>query len=115
VRNRTPQSGLIHHSDHGSQYTALAFGKRLREAKILGSMGTVGDALDNAMAESFFATLQTELLDRRAWSTRQQLRSQVFEYIEVFYNRRRRHSALAYLSPDAHEQKWYSEKLAVSA
>ena len=102
---RRPDHGLIHHSDHGAQYTALAFTKRLEQAGILGSMGTVGDALDNAMAESFFATLQVELLDRNRWPTRKALASAIFTYIEVFYNRRRRHSALGYLSPDEYERK----------
>lgn len=99
VWNRRPAGGVIHHSDHGAQYTSLVFGRRLQEAGILGSMGTVGDALDNAVAESFYATLQTELLDRQSWPTRPRLRSAIFEYIEVFYNRRRRHSTLGYLSP----------------
>lgn len=71
VWNRQPSPGLVHHSDHGSQYTSLAFGQRLEKVGILGSMGTVGDALDKAVAESFFATLQVELLDRQRWSTRQ--------------------------------------------
>lgn len=97
--NRQPDEGLIHHSDHGSQYTSLAFGQGLELAGVLGSMGSVGDALDNALAESFFATLQTELLDRYAWPTRQSLRSAIFEFIHVFYNRQRRHSTLGYLSP----------------
>jgi putative transposase len=101
--NRQPPEGVIHHSDHGSQYTSLVFGAKLEEAGILGSMGSVGDALDNALAESFFATLQTELLDRYDWPTRQSLRSAIFEFIEVFYNRRRRHSSLGYLSPEAFE------------
>jgi len=70
VSNRRPAPGLIHHSGHGSQYTSLAFSQRLQEAGILGSMGSVGDALDNAIAESFFATLQTELLNQRYWPTR---------------------------------------------
>ncbi len=102
--NRKPEESLVHHSDHGSQYTSLAFGERLEQAGILGSMGTVGDALDNAVAESFFATLQTELLDRYAWPTKQGLRSAMFEFIEVFYNRQRRHSSLGYLSPYAFER-----------
>jgi putative transposase len=102
--NRKPEEDLIHHSDHGSQYTSLAFGKKLEQAGLLGSMGTVGDALDNAVAESFFATLQTELLDRYSWPTKQGLRSAIFEFIEVFYNRQRRHSTLGYLSPDAFER-----------
>jgi len=98
--------GVIHHSDHGSQYTSLAFGKTLREAGLVGSMGSVGDANDNAMAESFFATLKTELLDRQRWMTRMQLRAAIFDYIEVFYNRRRRHSALGHLSPIEFERRW---------
>lgn len=104
--NRRPGPGLIHHSDHGAQYTSLVFTRRLQETGILGSMGTVGDALDNAVAESFFATLQTELLDRRSWPTRQALSSAIFAYVEGFYNRRRRHSALGYLSPAEFERKW---------
>jgi putative transposase len=106
VRNRRPGGDVIHHSDHGSQYTSLAFGQRLTEAGLVGSMGTVGDALDNAVAESFFATLQTELLDRSAWSTRSVLRMALFEYIEVFYNRQRRHSTLGHLAPLEFEALW---------
>src|SRR5690606_17493166 len=82
VWNRRPDPGVIHHSDHGSQYTSLAFRKTLREAGLVGSMGSVGDAYDNAMAESFFATLKTELLDRLRWMTRMQLRAAIFDYIE---------------------------------
>jgi transposase InsO family protein len=102
--NRQPEEGVIHHSDHGSQYTSLAFGQGLEQAGVLGSMGTVGDPWDNAVAESFFATLQTELLDRYSWPTRQSLRSAMFEFIHVFYNRQRRHSSLAYLSPSDFER-----------
>ncbi len=98
-RRPSAGSGLIHHADHGCQYTSWVFGQRLRAAGILGSMGTVGDALDNAMAESFFASLQVELLDRRRWDTRNQLAQAIFEWIEVFYNPVRRHSALDYHSP----------------
>ena len=109
--NRQPEQGVIHHSVpegpseayHGSQYTSLAFGQRLEQAGVMGSMGNVGDALDNAVAESFFATLQTELLDRYDWPTRQSLRSALFEFIHVFYNRQRRHSTLGYLSPSEFE------------
>lgn len=100
---RQPGAGLVHHSDHGRQYASLVFGEKLEEAGILGSMGSVGDALDNALAESFFATLQTELLDRCSWSTRAQLQSAIFAFIEVFYNRQRRHSSLGYLSPQQFE------------
>jgi putative transposase len=89
----------VHHADHGTQYTSWAFGQRLRQAGLLGSMGTVGDALDNAVAESFFATLQTELLDRHHWTSRRQLAQAIFEWIEVFYNQQRRHSTLGMLDP----------------
>lgn len=100
-----PTAGqTVHHSDHGTQYTSWAFGQRLRHAGLLGSMGTVGDALDNAVAESFFATMQTELLDRRQWDTRKQLAHAIFEWIEVFYNRQRRHSTLDMLAPVTYKQ-----------
>lgn len=110
--NRRPEAGLVHHSDHGSQYTSLAFGTRLEEAGIVGSMGRVGDALDNAMMESFFATLQTELLDRQVWLTRAQLRSAIFEFVEIFYNRRRRHSSLGYVSPEVFERRYALQQAA---
>jgi transposase InsO family protein len=106
IARRKPASGLIHHSDRGSQYTSLGFTQRLRETGILGSMGRAGSAFDNALAESFYATLQTELLDRRRWQTRAELKLAIFEYIEGFYNRRRRHSALGYLSPEEFERRW---------
>ncbi len=83
-------AGLIHHADHSIQYTSWTFGQRLRKAGLLGSMGTVGVALDNAMAESFCGTLQLELLDRRTWETRRELAQAIFEYIEVFYSPDRR-------------------------
>lgn len=105
VRSRRPSEGVIHHSDHGAQYTSLAFTKRLQEAGLVGSMGTVGDALDNSPAESFYATLQTELLNRGQWPTRRSLTTAIFSFIEGFYNRKRRHSALGYLSPDEYERK----------
>ena len=103
---RSPVADTVHHSDHGAQYTSLAFGETLIAAGLKGSMGRVGDAYDNAVAESFFATLQTELLDRRSWPTRQLLRSAIFDYIECFYNRQRRHSTLGYLSPEDYERRW---------
>jgi putative transposase len=105
VWNRRPQN-VIHHSDHGSQYTSVLLGKTLRAAGIKQSMGSIGDAYDNAMAESFFATLQTELLDRRKWPTRRSLATAIFEYIEVFYNRKRRQSSLGYLCPQHFEEQW---------
>ena len=81
------------------QYTSFACGRTLREAGIAQSMGSRGDAYDNALAESFMSTLKTELIDRRSWPTRQQARTAIYDYIEGWYNPRRRHSALGYLSP----------------
>ncbi len=103
---RRPGPGGIHHSDRGSQYASLAFGQRLREAGLLGSMGSRGDCFDNALAESFFATLECELLARQHFPTRNAARLALFEYIEGFYNTHRRHSALGYLSPAAYERRW---------
>jgi putative transposase len=96
---------VIHHSDQGSQYTSLAFGTRCREAGVRPSMGSVGDAYDNAMAESFFATLECELLDRHRFKTHAEAKMAIFEFIEGFYNLRRRHSALGYLSPADFERR----------
>jgi putative transposase len=97
---RRPALGTIFHSDHGSLYVAWAFGRRLRDAGLLASKGSVGDALDNAVAESFFAPMQTELLDRHPiWDSRTQLTNAMFEWIEVFYNRQRRHLTLDYTTP----------------
>ncbi len=104
VSRRKPGPGLIHHSDRGAQYALVAFSDRLREAGILPSMGSVGDAYDNAMAESFVATLKTELLHRQAWPTRDIARAAIFEYIECFYNPHRRHSSLGYTSPIEYER-----------
>ena len=104
VAVRKPRA-VIHHSDHGSQYTSLAFCKRCREAGVRPSMGSVGDAYDNAMAESFFATLECELLDRQRFKTHADARSAVFAFIEGFYNPRRRHSALGHLSPAEFERR----------
>ncbi|MEA2511576.1 MAG: putative transposase [Thermomicrobiales bacterium] len=103
---RRPAPGSIHHSDQGSQYASLAFGQRLREAGLLGSMGSRGDCFDNALAEGFFATRECELLARQRFPTRNAARLALFEYIEGFSNTRRRHSALGYLSPAAHERRW---------
>jgi putative transposase len=96
--------GVIHHSDQGSQYTSIEFGHRCREAGVRPSMGSVGDAYDNAMCESFFATLECELLDRRRFKTQAEARTAVFEFIEGFYNPRRRHSSIGYLSPIDYER-----------
>ena len=103
IYNRRPQPGLIHHSDRGSQYTSVEFGSRLKEAGLLPSMGSVADAYDNSMAESFVSTLKRELIHRHSWPSRQTARTAIFEYIEGFYNTRRRHSALGNLSPSEYE------------
>jgi putative transposase len=105
IAQRQPGAGLIHHSDHGCQPTSFAYGRRLAASELVASMGNVGDALDNAVAESFFATLECELLDRYDWPTRQALRTAVFDFLEVFYNRQRRHSTLDYRTPVDHEHQ----------
>ncbi len=109
MANRRPAPGLVHHSDHGTQYTSLTFGRRCLEAGVIPSMGTVGDAYDNAMAEAFFATLETELLMRQTFPHRGAARLAVFDYIEGFYNPHRRHSALGYLSPAEFERRWWEQ------
>jgi putative transposase len=110
IARRKPTPGLVHHSDGGVQYTSLSFGKRLEDEGFVPSMGRVGSAYDNALAESFVATLKTELLYRRSWPTRQVARTAIFEYIEGFYNTRRRHSALGYLSPAEFEEVRLGER-----
>jgi putative transposase len=112
VAHRRPGPGVVHHSDHGCQYTSLAFGRRVREAGVVQSMGSVGDCFDNAVAESFFATLECELFDRHTWPTRRQLRVETFDFIEGFYNQRRRHSTLGYLSPANYEAQWRAARQA---
>jgi putative transposase len=103
LQQRRPQ-GVIHHSDRGSQYTALAFGQRCLEMGVQPSRGAVGSAYDNAMAESFFATLECELLDRRRFRTQAEARVAIFRYIEGWYNPHRRHSSLDLLSPINYER-----------
>ena len=101
---RNPDVGLIYHTDRGVQYTALSFSKRLDEAGIVASMGRVGSALDNAISESFVASLKCELLHRHRFLSREAARTAVFDYIEGFYNGVRRHSSLGYLSPTDYEE-----------
>jgi transposase InsO family protein len=105
LHQRKPVAGLIHHSDHGVQYTSIEFGRTLRTSSVVAAMGSIGDAFDNAMAESFFATLKEEMIYRRAWPTRHELEIEVFSFIEGFYNPLRRHSRLGNLSPAAYEQQ----------
>ena len=107
---RNPDVGLIHHTDRGVQYTALSFSKRLEEAGIVASMGRVGSALDNAISESLVASLKCELLlHEHCFVSREAARTAVFDYIEGFYNRVRRHSSLGYLSPAEYEQATMKE------
>ena len=103
LRARRPPPGLVHHTDRGCQYTATAYRQALVACDVVASMSRSGDCYDNAMAESFFATLKAELVDTRTWPTRAAARTAIFEWMEVWYNRQRRHSALAYRAPVAHE------------
>ncbi len=106
---RRQPSGVIHHSDQGCQYTSVAFGKRCQEAGVRPSTGSVGDCFDNAMAESFFATLECECLDRQRFKTQKDARMAVFDFIEGFYNPHRRHSGLGNLSPINYEMRYNQE------
>jgi putative transposase len=111
VGQRRPKSDVIHHSDQGSQYTSLAFGARCKEVGVRPSMGSVGDAYDNAMCESFFATLECELLERRRFASQAEARVACFSFIEGFYNPVRLHSALGYRSPIRYEHDMQAELL----
>lgn len=104
VEARLPRRGTLIHSDHGSQYTSWTFSQRVRSAGLAHSLGSVGDAYDNAVVESFWARMQTELLNTRKWQTRMELSAEIFDWIEVFYNRTRRHSGLGMLAPIAYEK-----------
>jgi putative transposase len=104
VRQRRPE-GVIHHSDQGTQYTSLAFGQRCKEAGVRPSMGSVGDCFDNALCESFFATLECELLERVRFRTQVEAKMAIFQYIEGWYNPHRLHSALGYESPLSFERR----------
>ena len=103
LARRRPEQ-VVHHSDRGAQYTSLAFGKRCHEMGVIASTGSAGDCFDNAMAESFFATLEYELIARRSFRTQTEARMALFELLEGGYNTRRRHSALGYLSPNDFER-----------
>ena len=104
LQQRKPDS-VIHHSDQGTQYTSIAFGLRCKEASVRPSMGSVGDAYDNAMCESFFATLETELIERKRFRNQAEARMAMFDFIEAWYNPRRRHSALGQMSPINYEKE----------
>ena len=111
LAQRRPKN-VVHHSDRGCQYTSYAFGKRCQEMGVMPSMGSVGDAYDNAMAESFFATLGREVLQRRSFRTQAEARMAVFEWIEGWYNPHRRHSSLGYLSPINFERRHLTQHAA---
>jgi transposase InsO family protein len=104
IEARKPDAGTLVHSDHGSQYTSWTFSQRVRAAGLAHSIGTVGDAFDNAVVESFWARMQTELLNTRRWKTRVELSTAVFDWIEASYNRTRRHSSLGMLAPIVYEK-----------
>ncbi len=105
LQARRPSPGLVHHTDRGCQYTAEVYQQALARRGLVCSMSRAGECLDNAMAESFFATLKAELIGARAWPTRAAARTAIFEWIEVFYNRQRAHSALAYCAPVTFEER----------
>jgi putative transposase len=108
VTRRRPPAGLVHQSDRGSQYTSLAFGRTLKESGLVASMGSRGDAFDNAACESCIATLKVEWIKRHRYQSRDQARLSIFRYIETFYNPRRRHSSLGGISPDEYEQRLHN-------
>jgi putative transposase len=112
IKNRKPPSGTVVHCDHGSQFTSWAFSERIKTAELALSMGRIGDAYDNGMMEAFWARTQTELLNRKKWRTRLELANAIFEYLEVFHNRKRRHSALGMLSPTEYETLQNQQPLA---
>lgn len=106
ITQRKPTAGGIVHADHGVQFTSWAFTNRILAAGLMPSFGTIGDGYDNAMMESFWSSMQIELLNRKKWRTRVDLANAIFEYIEIFYNRQRRHSQLDYESPVTHELRY---------
>jgi len=99
IENRRPSPGALIHSDHGTQFTSWAFTRRALETGLVPSMGSIGDCFDNAVVESFWGRMQVELLNRRRWTTRVELANAIFEYLEIFHNRKRRHSALGMRTP----------------
>jgi putative transposase len=103
VKNRDHEPGGVVHADHGCQFTSWVFTEQIRRAGLMPSFGSVGDGLDNAMMESFWGSMQIELLNRQRWKTRVELANAMFEYIEIFYNRQRRHSELNYRTPVEYE------------
>ena len=113
IDTRAPRK-VVFHSDHGTQYTALAVAARCAQADILRSMGTVGDCYDNALAESFFATVECELLQRVRLTNREEAKTEIFRFLEGFYNHHRRHSALGYVAPVEFERSWSEARVATA-
>ena len=110
IHHRQPAKKCIHHSDRGTQYTSDNFQKALTLQNIISSMSSTGNCFDNAAMESFFHSLKTEHIYFEKYETREQAKKSIFEYIEVFYNRKRRHSTLGYLSPEAFEKQWAKQQ-----
>lgn len=106
IKNRKPPPGGIVHADHGVQFTSWAFTNKIRSAGLMPSFGTIGDGYDNAMMESFWSSMQIELLNRKKWRTRLDLANAIFDYIDFFYNRQRRHSQIDYVSPIEYELRF---------
>ena len=113
VGRRVPNAGLLHHSDRGSQYASGDYQSALDDLGVVCSMSRKGNCWDNAVAESFFATVKTELVHRRRFATRAEARDAIFDFVEVFYNRRRRHSTLGYVSPVDFEKNFVETKMSV--
>jgi transposase InsO family protein len=111
IKNRNPSPGGVVHADHGVQFTSWAFTNRIRQAGLIPLFGSVGDGLDNAMMESFWSSMQIELLNHKRWKTRIELANAIFEYTEIFHNRQRRHSALAYRTPIEFELAYESPSI----
>ena len=106
IKNRQPAVGGIVHAEHGVQFPSWAFTNKMRSSGLMPSFGTIEDCHDNAMMESFWSSMQIKLLDRKKWRTRLDLANAIFDYIEIFYNRQRRHCRLEYLSPVEHELRF---------
>lgn len=104
IQNRAPDAGTVIHSDHGVQFNSWAFTRRAQESGLLASMGSVGDCFDNAVIESFWGRIQVELLNRQRWRTRVELANAMFEYLEIFHNRQRRHTAIGMHTPIEYER-----------
>lgn len=109
VENRKPTTGKIIHSDHGTQFSSWMFTRRVYDSRLMPSMGSIGDCYDNAVIGSFSGRMQTELLNRQRWKTRIELSNAIFEYLEVFHNRQRRHSAIGMLTPVEYEERHYQQ------